>query len=456
MTGVTRVLLPTESLPSHWYNILADLDFDLPPDLPPPSRRKDAPGFSLQTPLELVRQSLGHKRLVEIPEPVREAYRSWRPTPLIRAAKLESALRTPARIYYKHEGENASGSHKLNTAIAQAYYYRRSGVKRLVTATGAGQWGTAVAVGCDMFALGCRVYMVGSSYRQKPYRRTMMRLYGAEVVSSPHSETPSGRRFLEQHPDGHGNIALAIAEALDDTAVSPDTRFCIGSGEPYSILHQTVIGLEAKRQMELIGAYPDVVIGSLGAGSNFGGISMPFLADRLLGKSAVRCLSVEPTACPKLTRGSYRYDFTDSSGITPMEKMYTLGHDFATPDIHAAGLRYHATSKLISALYHRNLLEAVAYPQRSIFESAVTFLRHEGVLPAPESAHAVHGAIREAIAARETGERRTILFCLSGHGYFDLAAYQSFLDGDIADITITDAEIAASLAGVPGAESGNQ
>ncbi|MEZ5840835.1 MAG: TrpB-like pyridoxal phosphate-dependent enzyme [Hyphomicrobiales bacterium] len=452
MTGEKRILLPASEMPTHWYNILADLDFDLPPDLPPPGRSDSGTGFTLQVPMELVRQSLSKKRWIEIPAPVREAYLAWRPTPFIRATGLEKALDTPARIYFKYEGDNTSGSHKLNTAIAQAYYYHRSGVKRLVTATGAGQWGTAVAVGCNMFGLGCRVYMVGSSYRAKPYRRTIMGLYGAEVISSPDPRTASGRRFLAEHPEGHGNIALAIAEALDETVERDDTRFCIGSGEPYSILHQTVFGLEARRQMEIAGHYPDIVIGSLGAGSNFGGMTIPFLADNFAGKRAVRCVSVEPTACPKLTRGEYRYDFTDSSGVTPMEKMYTLGHDFATPDIHAGGLRYHATSKLVSALYDRGLVEAVAYPQSHIFESGAAFLRHEGILPAPESAHAVHGAIMEAIAAREAGEARTILFCLSGHGYFDLAAYQSHLDGNITDVTITDAEIAAALARVPVAE----
>jgi tryptophan synthase beta chain len=439
---------PRETIqtPRKWLNILSALDFEIPVDLPP---QRQTAGISAQLPIELVRQTVTKKRWINIPAEILAAYQKWRPTPLIRARQLEQYLDTPARIYYKNEGANVSGSHKLNTAIAQAYYYHRAGVRRLVTATGAGQWGTALAVACSLFGLECGVRMVGTSFRSKPYRRTMMELYGAEVVSSPDLHTKAGKEFLATHDPDASNMALAIAESLEDAAAETGTRFCIGSGELYSILHQTVIGLETQEQLARLGEKPDIVVGSLGAGSNFGGIAIPYLMDNIERGGKVRCLSIEPTACPKLTRGEYRYDFTDSSGVTPMEKMYTLGHQFATPDIHAGGLRYHATSKLISALYHRGLVEAMAAPQTDVFASGALFLRTEGLLPAPESAHAIHGAVVEAIAAREKRAPCTILISLSGHGFFDLAAYQSWKDGKMVDIEVTEDEIQRSLALVP-------
>ncbi len=436
-------------MPTHWYNILPDLDFELPPDLPPPVRANHTGTVRPQVPMELVRQSMGKRADVSIPEPVLMQYAKYRPTTLFRARGLEEALETPARIYYKHEGGNTSGSHKLNTAIAQAYYYKQAGVRRLVTATGAGQWGTALAAACHMFGLECKVYMVGVSYLQKPYRRTMMNLYGAEVVSSPSTQTSVGRELLANDSNAHGNLALAIGEAIEETQQRDDTRFCIGSGESYSLLHQTIIGLEARKQMDIAGDYPDVVIGSLGAGSNFGGIALPFVRDNIREGRTVRCLSVEPSACPKLTRGEYRYDFTDSSGVTPLEKMYTLGNSFTTPVIHAGGLRYHATSKLISALYSRGMVEAAAYQQRQVFESGTLFCRTEGILPAPESAHAVHGAVVEALRARQDGRDTVILFCLSGHGHFDMTAYEAHMNGGLDDIEITDGQIAHSLSQLP-------
>jgi tryptophan synthase beta chain len=400
--------------------------------------------------LELIRQSMGKRRYIPIPEPIRNVLLGWRPTPLVRAHELERALDTPAKIFYKYEGGNASGSHKLNTAIAQAYYYQQAGVRRVTTGTGAGQWGTALAMAARLFGMDCKVWMVGVSFREKPYRKTMMRLFGANVVSSPSPDTAVGRALIAQAGEqAAGNIALAIAEAMEDANSNDTTRFCIGSGEPYSILHQTLMGQEAQKQLHKAGVHPDIVVGSLGAGSNFGGIALPFLGQELQGGPKVRCISVEPAACPKLTRGVYRYDHTDGSGSTPLELMYTLGSSFTTPHLHAGGLRYHATSKLISALYHRRMIEAVAYQQREVFESAVLFTRTEGLLPAPESAHAVHGAVVEARKAKEAGTKPVILLALSGHGYFDAGAYESYLNGQLSDVHISDEDIAASVARIP-------
>lgn len=436
-------------IPTHWYNILGDLPFDLPPDLPPDAAGGTGDRIKLQVPLALVRQSTGKEPDVPIPPEVRERYRAWRSTPLIRAERLERHLGTPAQIWFKYEGGNASGSHKLSTAIAQAYYYAAAGARRLVTGTGAGQWGTALAIGCQAFGLACKVYMVGTSFRQKPYRKTIMQLYGADVVASPSPDTASGARLLRDGKMDAGNIAFAVTEALEDALANDGSQLSVGSGESYSILHSTVIGLEARNQMARLGLRPDVVIGSLGAGSNFGGVAFPFLRDRLRGTSQVRCVSVEPSACPKLTRGVYRYDYTDGSGVTPLQKMYTLGHRFRTAGMHAGGLRYHACSKLVSALRHHGLIDAVAYPQSEVFASAVLFSRLEGILPAPESAHAVHAAVQEAERARDGGTAPVILFCLSGHGMFDLSAYAQYLDGQMEDVTVTDEDIEASLEALP-------
>lgn len=435
-------------MPSHWYNIIGDLPFELPPDIA--QERQGAGGtVKFQVPLALVRQSVGRECDIAIPAPVRERYNAWRPTPLLRAERLEQALGTTARIYYKYEGNNVSGSHKLSTAIAQSYYYSMAGTRRLTTGTGAGQWGTALAVGSRSFGMACKVYMVGASFRQKPYRKTIMELLGAEVVASPSGDTASGAKSLREGGMDSGNIAFAVTEALEDALSTEGTQLSVGSGEAYSILHSTVIGLEAQNQLASLGIAPDMVIASLGAGSNFGGIAFPYLRDRLRGTSNVRCLTVEPEACPKLTRGVYRYDYTDGSGITPLQKMYTLGYRFRTAGMHAGGLRYHACSKLISALYHRGLIEAVAYPQTDVFASATLFARLEGIVPAPEAAHAVHAAIREAERARDAGDSPVVLFCLSGHGMFDLAAYAEYLEGRMQDVSVTDAEIRASLEALP-------
>ncbi len=438
------------AIPIHWYNVVADLPFDLPPDIPQRQTGNGSGRPKLQLPLALVRQGLSRQRAIEIPDPVREQYRSWRPTPLVRARRLEAHLGTKARIYYKYEGANASGSHKLSTAIGQAYFYREAGATRLTTGTGAGQWGTALAIACQAFGLACKVYMVGSSFRQKPYRQTIMRLNGAEIVASPSSDTGAGARLLREGKMDAGNIAFAVTEALEDALSHEGTQLSVGSGEAYSILHSTVIGLEAQSQIaDDFHDYPDVVIGSLGAGSNFGGIAMPFIGERLRSRTPVRCIAVEPAACPKLTRGRYCYDYTDGSGVTPLQKMYTLGSQFRTAGTHAGGLRYHACSKLISALYDNDLIEAVAHRQSEVFDSAILFSRLEGILPAPESAHAIHEAIREAKRGDAEGGQPAILFCLSGHGMFDLAAYADHLNGELEDVVVSDDDIEASLAHLP-------
>jgi tryptophan synthase beta chain len=435
------------AVPTAWYNAVPDLGVDLPPDLAPPGPPGPPGRRRLQVPPSLIRQEQSTRRYVPIPDEVLARYHQWRPTPLRRAYAFERALGTRCRLYYKYEGANLSGSHKLNTAVAQAYYYRRAGADRLTVGTGAGQWGTAVAAACAMFGLDCTVYMVRSSYLAKPYRRSIMELLGATVVASPSDRTGIGRRERDAG-ERDGSLALAMAEALAE-AQQPGSFFCTGSGETYTLLHQSVIGLEAADQLAAHGETPDVLLGCLGAGSNFGGLALPFLGTANGRGKRVRCVAVEPSACPKLTRGRYAYDFTDSSAATPLQKMYTLGHSFAPPVLHAAGLRYHGVSKLVSALYRDGLVEAVDYPQRTVFATAVAFARAEGILPAPESAHAVHGAAEEARRADEAGQSLAILIGVSGHGYFDLAAYQSFHDGSMGDVVASAEEIAASLARLP-------
>ena len=434
------------AVPNAWYNALPDLAIDLPPDVPAPSGGSGE--LRLQVPASLIRQELGSRRWIPIPPEVLDRYRQWRPTPLRRAAAFERALGTRCRLYYKYEGANLSGSHKLNTAIAQAFYYRRAGATCLTVGTGAGQWGTAVAAACSMFGMRCRVYMVRSSFEAKPYRRTLMQALGASVIPSPSRHTECGRQALRSGSGAAGSLSIALAEALED-AIELGNNFCTGSGESYSLLHQTVIGLEAEQQLLELAERPDIVVGSLGGGSNFGGIALPFLGTAARTGTSVRCLSVEPSACPKLTRGRYAYDFTDASGRTPLQKMYTLGHTFAPPAIHAGGLRYHGTAKLISALYRNRQIEAVAFDQLPVFASAVEFMRTEGILPAPESAHAVHGAAMQALAADRRGDSLCILMHISGHGMFDMAAYQSYLAGTMVDVAISEEELARSLAMLP-------
>jgi tryptophan synthase beta chain len=437
--------LDKDQVPTHWYNILADLPFEVPPPRPAPLREGRKEPLQPQLPLSMYRPSIGRSRFVEIPEPVRAEYLRWRPTPLFRATRLEKALDTPAHLYFKYEGTSPSGSHKINTALAQAYYYGQSGVREMVTGTGAGQWGSALAMACHPYGMACTVFMVRSSHRQKPYRGTLMRLNGARVIESPSEETEVGRAALRADPDSPGSLGIANAEAIEYANARKDARFSIGSGENHVLLHQTVIGEEALLQMERAGEFPDVVIASMGAGSNFAGLTFPFYRAARAGNTGTRFLAVEPDACPKMTRGRYLMDHTDYSGITPMVKMYTLGHRFMAYHIHAGGLRYHGAAPIVSAMYDNDLVEAVAYGQPHVFECGTTFAKAEGLVPAPESAHAVTAAIEEALKAREERSERVILFGLSGHGLLDLGAYESHLAGETAEVVPTDEEIQASL-----------
>ncbi|MFF8424840.1 TrpB-like pyridoxal phosphate-dependent enzyme [Streptomyces sp. NPDC016566] len=461
---VTRnqVLLGEDDVPTHWYNILADLDVPTadvrrarprtgPADGTPPQPGA-ASRLAPNIPLSMYRASVGRERFVEIPAEVRAEYQRWRPTPLVRARALERVLDTPARIYYKYEGANGVGSHKLNSALAQAYYYKKSGVEHLTTGTGAGQWGSALAVACQAMDLECTVFMVRVSHDQKPYRRALMELHGARVVPSPGGLTETGRRLQAERPDSAGSVSVANAEALEYARSVPGGRFCVGSGENHVLLHQTVIGEEALKQLAAVGEFPDVVVASMGAGSNFAGLAFPFHRERLRTGAATRLVAVEPEACPKLTRGRYAWDYNDISGTTPMTKMYTLGHAFEAPGVHAGGLRYHGAAPLVSALYDQGLMEAVAYGQNTVFEAGVLFARAEGLVPAPESAHAVRAAVDEAVRAREERTEKVILLNISGHGMLDLSAYQQYLSGQLDDHVVSDETIAASLAALPDAE----
>jgi len=441
-----KIVLPEEEIPKAWYNILADLPVPLEPPLHPATKHPIGPDdLAPLFPKELILQEVSQERWIEIPKPVRDIYRLWRPTPLYRARRLEEALQTPAHIYYKYEGVSPAGSHKPNTAVAQAFFNKIEGTKRLTTETGAGQWGSALAMACRLFDLDCTVYMVRVSYQQKPYRRVIMETWGAEVLASPSDRTRAGRSILEADPDSPGSLGIAISEAVEDAATHDDTKYSLGSVLNHVLLHQTVVGLEAKRQMEIAGEAPDVVIACCGGGSNLAGISFPFLADRFKG-SKVRVVAVEPEACPTLTKGKYLYDFGDTAATTPLIKMYTLGHTFVPPGIHAGGLRYHGDAPIICALYHHGYIEAVAYHQNPVFEAAVLFARTEGIVPAPESAHAIRKAIDEAIEAREAGEKRVILFNLSGHGHFDLKAYEEYLNRKLEDFAYPEEAINQAMA----------
>lgn len=441
-------LLPSDRLPKAWYNIVADLPFEVPPLLHPVTREPTR----LPPPLfcdALIEQEETRERYVEIPEPVREVYRLWRPTPLVRARRLERALDTPAHIYYKYEGASPPGSHKPNTAVAQAFYSKEAGVKRLVTETGAGQWGSALAFACNLFGMECGVYMVKVSYYQKPYRRVLMEAWGARVVPSPSPETRSGQSILERDPDSPGSLGIAISEAVEVAATHDDTKYSLGSVLNHVLLHQTVIGEEARLQMEMAGEYPDVVIGCVGGGSNFSGLAFPFLRDRLQNGVSTRFVAVEPTACPSMTRGIYAYDYGDTAHLAPIAKMDTLGHTFIPAGIHAGGLRYHGMAPLVSALHRHGYIEPVAYPQLAVFEAAVLFARTEGFIPAPETAHAIRAAIDEALAAREAGEKRVILFNFSGHGHFDMGAYDSYFAGKLENYEYPAERVLEALKDLP-------
>jgi tryptophan synthase beta chain len=397
---------------------------------------------------EILKQETSAEPAIEIPDPVRDIYRLWRPTPLYRARRLEKALDTPAHIYYKYEGVSPAGSHKPNTAVAQAYYNREAGIRRLATETGAGQWGSALALAGTFFDIEVKVYMVRVSYEQKPYRRHLMETWGARVIPSPSQETQSGRRVLAERPDYPGSLGLAISEAAEEAASRSDTKYALGSVLNHVLLHQTVIGLEAIEQFSLAGEGPDVLIACCGGGSNFGGFAFPFIPRKLAGEK-IRIIAAEPASCPTLTKGVYAYDFGDTAQLSPLLKMYTLGHDFVPPSIHAGGLRYHGDSPLVSQLVHEGLVEAVAYPQRAIFSTAVTFARTEGLLPAPECAHAIKAAIDEALRCKERGEKKVICFCLSGHGHFDMTAYDRYLSGALEDQEFSEEDMRSALAHLP-------
>lgn len=447
----TKILLSEKDIPRQWYNIIADLPEPLPPVIHPTTRKPVGPeDLAPIFPMALIQQEVSTERWVDIPEEVLEIYKLWRPTPLYRAKALEKALQTPAKIYYKYEGVSPAGSHKPNTAVAQAYYNKKEGVKRLATETGAGQWGSALALACRLMGLACTVYMVKISYQQKPYRRSMMQVWGAEVYPSPSDRTESGKRILAQDKDSPGSLGIAISEAVEDAATHEDTRYSLGSVLNHVLLHQTIIGLEAKKQLEIAGDYPDIVIACHGGGSNFAGISFPFLQDKLTGKKEnLRAIAAEPSACPSLTKGYYTYDFGDTAGLTPLIKMYTLGHTFIPSGIHAGGLRYHGAAPLVSFLLDKKLIEAVAYPQVPVFAAAVQFARSEGIIPAPESAHAIKAVIDEAIRCREEGKSRVILFNLSGHGHFDLGAYDAYFARQLLDLEYSEEAVKEALKHLP-------
>jgi tryptophan synthase beta chain len=445
-----KILLTEREIPTHWYNVMADMPNLPKPPLNPATGRPAGPEDLVAIfPMELIKQEAATERWIEIPEPVRELYKIWRPTPMFRAYQLEKELDTPARIYYKYEGVSPAGSHKLNTAIPQAYYNKEAGIRRLTTETGAGQWGTSISMACQFFGLECQVYMVKISYNQKPYRRILMNTFGASVVASPSELTEAGRAVLAENPDSNGSLGIAISEAVEDAAKRADTNYSLGSVLNHVCLHQTIIGQEAKLQLEKAGDYPDVVFASCGGGSNFAGLAFPFLMDKLQQGKKVRLVAVEPSACPTLTRGTFAYDFGDVAKMTPLLMMYTLGHSFMPPGIHAGGLRYHGDSPLVSQLYHDGLVEAVACDQTAVFEAAVLFSRTEGIVPAPESAHAVRAAIDEAVRAREAGEKKVILIGLSGHGHFDMSAYEAYLSGELQDAPHSDEALAESLQRLP-------
>lgn len=450
MSRENKVILSEREMPKKWYNIQADFPKPLEPPLNPQTKKPLTPDdLSAIFPVSLIEQEMSTERWIDIPEEVLEVYAKWRPSPLIRATRLEEFLGTPAKIYYKYEGVSGAGSHKPNTAVPQAYYNKLHGVKRLATETGAGQWGSALAIACAFFDLECTVYMVKVSYETKPYRRSLMEVYGAEVFASPSNRTNAGRAILEKDPDSLGSLGMAISEAVEDAATHDDTNYALGSVLNHVLLHQTVIGLETKAQFEKIGDYPDIVIGCCGGGSNFGGLAFPFIKDKLDGKD-VTLIGVEPAACPTMTKGKFAYDFGDTAQLTPILKMHTLGHNFVPAGIHAGGLRYHGMAPLLSHTLELGLVEAKAYGQLCVFDAAVKFARTEGLLPAPESAHAIRGAIDEALRCKETGEEKTIVFCLSGHGNFDLSAYDAYLSGKLEDFEYPEENVCKSLAELNG------
>jgi tryptophan synthase beta chain len=446
----TKIILDEDEQPTQWYNLLADLPTPPPPVLHPGTLEPVGPDdLAPLFPMDLIAQEVTTERYVDIPGAVLDVYRLWRPSPMYRAHRLEKALGTPARIYYKYEGVSPAGSHKPNTAVPQAYYNAQAGIRRLTTETGAGQWGTALAFACAQFGLECEIWQVRASYDQKPYRRMMIEVFGGTVHPSPSDLTEAGRRILAEHPDSTGSLGIAISEAVEVAAQNADTNYALGSVLNHVLLHQTVIGEEALLQLAKVGETPDLIVGCTGGGSNFGGLAFPFLREKLAGKMAPVIRAVEPSACPSLTRGVYAYDFGDTAGMTPLMKMHTLGHDFIPDPIHAGGLRYHGMSPLISHLKEEGLLEAVAKPQRECFAAGIQFARTEGIVPAPEPTHAIAAAIEEALRCKETGEAKVILTALCGHGHLDLPAYDAYLSGAMQDQALDDAAINEAIGALP-------
>jgi tryptophan synthase beta chain len=445
-----KFLLDEEEIPKKWYNVAADLLTPLDPPLSPMTREVLKPEEAeVIFPKALIKQEMSAERWIDIPDEVREIYKLWRPTPLYRAARLEKALKTPAKIYYKYEGVSPAGSHKPNTAVPQAYYNREEGLERLATETGAGQWGSALSLATSLFNMKCTVYMVRSSYDSKPYRRSAMRTWGAECIPSPSDKTNFGRKILAEMPNTPGSLGIAISEAVEDAATHDNTNYALGSVLNHVLLHQTVEGLELKKQFDLADDYPDVMFGCCGGGSNFPGMVFPFVPDKLKDKKDLRMVACEPSACPTLTKGIYAYDFGDTAGMAPIIKMYTLGHDFIPPGIHAGGLRYHGDAPLLCNLVHDKIIEATACQQTEVFQAATIFARSEGIIPAPESSHAIKPAIDEALRCRQTGEAKTIFISLSGHGNFDMAAYDAFNDGLLVDYEYPADLVKQSLAKLP-------
>jgi len=447
----TKFLLDEKEIPNAWYNIQADLPEPMSPPLHPATGQPLTPDdLAPLFPMELIKQEMSTERWIDIPEEVHDIYRLWRPTTLFRAHQLEKALDTPAKIYYKYEGSSPPGSHKPNTAVAQAYYNKMEGIKRIATETGAGQWGSALSFGGALFGLEIKVYMVAISYHQKPYRRIMMEAWGGKCVPSPSPDTQVGRDMLAKDPDCPGSLGLAISEAVEDAVSRDDTHYSLGSVLNHVLLHQTIIGLEAKKQMEMAGDYPDIIVGCIGGGSNFAGLYLPFVKDKIDGTNPdLRVINVEPASCPTLTKGPYAYDFGDSAGLTPLLKMYTLGHGFMPPPVHAGGLRYHGMAPIISHLYKLGLVEARAEHQLGTFEAGITFARTEGILSAPEPMHAIRVTIDEALKCRESGEAKTILLAHSGHGHVDMAAYDAYLSGKLTDYEYPEEKVKEALASLP-------
>jgi len=447
----TKFILDEEEIPTHWYNIQADLPEPLPPGLHPGTGKPLCPDdLAPLFPMELIKQEVSTERWIEIPEEVRDIYRLWRPTTLFRAHRLEKALDTPAKIFYKYEGTSPPGSHKPNTAVAQAYYNHKEGTKRIATETGAGQWGSALSFGCACFGIELKVYMVAISYHQKPYRRIMMETWGAKCVPSPSRDTQTGRDMLAKDPDCPGSLGLAISEAVEDCVTHENTKYSLGSVLNHVLLHQTVNGLEAKKLMEQADAYPDIIVGCIGGGSNFAGLFLPFVKDKIDGtKPDLRIINVEPESCPTMTKGPYAYDFGDSAKLAPIVKMYTLGHGFIPPPVHAGGLRYHGMAPIICHLHKLGFLEARAEHQIATFKAGVTFARAEGIISAPETNHCIKVAIDEALKCRESGEAKTILIAHSGHGHVDMAAYEAYLSGKLIDYEYPKEMVEAALSELP-------